>query len=437
MNKILHSRFGRDVFTNSIILLIAKSAGFIIPIIIARTIGINQQTDVFFFLFAFIMFFTMAVASTLEAVLVPFLVGIENKNRNIFINSLLMWSFLTLLIITVIAFLLLIPASSIVTKFNAGQNRLLINLFWESSPLVFIIIFNSIFTAELVSKKYFNQSSFSALLRALVIIITLIYSIPKFGINALPISLLFGEISKLILLVYLASNKCEYEFKIEYKIDEHFKEFINVGGFQFLSVVIVSFNPIVDKTLATWLQGGSLTIIEYAEKIYLIPITVLSLGITMVILPRWSEKFKKGELTALKSEIKKSSSALFLVSIIFIVPIVVFSNEIVSLLFGNKINLSELQSISLNAVYYLIGVPFYLVCLILIRALVASKKTKTLVLISIFRLFFNILFDIVLIYYLGIYGITLSTTINSIILLIMLSNSASVIFNKNQDIKYV
>ena len=406
------------------------------PMIIARTLGINWKTDVFFFAFAFIMFFTLGIASTLEAVLVPFLVGSSLNNKNLFINSLLTWCTALLSFLLLLAYFLLIPATLLLTKFNLSQIILLKQLYWESIPLVFIIIYNSIYSAIIVANRYFLEVSFSAISRALSIVISLIFFIPKIGIYALPLSLLFGETVKLIFLLYYSRTKCKFYNKLEYKINPKFKEFIKIGTFQFLSVIIVSFNPIVDKTLATWLKSGSLTIIEYSEKIYLMPVTLLSVGISMVILPRWAEKFNKSDSFTLKSEIKNGTLIILIISVLIVIPLILFAKDIVGLLYGNKISLIELKSISLNTIFYLIGVPFYVVSLIQIRALVASKRTKALLIISAIRLLLNIVLDILLIYYLGIYGITIATSINSMILILILSASLKNIFNKYK-VEYV
>lgn len=421
LRKTLASRVSRDITVNGIVLGISKSIGFLVPIIIARSLGITSETDVFFFLFAIIMFFTMAVSSTLEGIVVPFLVGTNTHDQNSLINGLVSWSTVALVGVMALVVLSLEPAADIVTNFDPKQRKLLFDLSLLTIPIPLVIVYNSLLTSILVTRGYYIYSSLGALIRALLICGFLIGFVDVIGVFGIPLALFCGECVKLCVLTYYSYSRCLYRFEWVRQMRSDLKDLIHTGGYQFFSVLIVSFNPIVDKTIATWIVIGSLSILEYSEKILLVPVTFLSLGVTTILLPRWAAKFKTQDHDSVKREVSIASVFVLVGSMLIVVPMVMFCDPIVHLLFGGEISNIEASTIAISSIYYLIGVPFYVISLLLIRVLLAAKSTKRLALLSIIRFVLNLALDILLIQFYGVYGIAISSTLNIMILTGMLA----------------
>lgn len=414
---IYSSKLSKDIVSNSIILLFAKGIGFIVPIYIARVIGITKETDVFFFIFAFLMFFINTIAVAIESVLIPYLVNKNSNERNLLINRIISKLFYFIPLSIIIAFILLKPYSVYLTNFDKEQIEILYKLFYSSIPLFFIIIFNNILSSNLASQNKITVTSIAEFIRTVIILFTLLILFGQLKIYVLPLAFILGELTKLLFMFLLNTKKLGYIFFLRYDVDEEYLLFIRKAAVQVFAIIIVGFNPVIDRTMATWLNVGDLSIIEYSEKIYLIPSIFFILGFSKVILPRWAANFVQNNMLQIRKDVKIIGIVLFLLSGLVVMVMIYFNSELLTLLFGNKFTPIVLNILSFSSIIYLIGIPFYVLFNIGFRLFLATRNNEILLRLSIYRLILNILMNIIFIYYFGVYGIAISTTINSVIIM--------------------
>ena len=81
--------------------------------------------------------------------------------------------------------------------------------------------------------------------------------------------------------------------------------------FVFLALSVFSFNSLIDKTITTTFNLGSLTLFSLAEKLFLFPITILIITYLNYDLPILSKKILKSKKFDLTQDLLKKSIIFF------------------------------------------------------------------------------------------------------------------------------
>ena len=235
--------------------------------------------------------------------------------------------------------------------------------------------------------------------------------------------LIAGIISFTIMLYYIYRKNSQklgqYSFKtdtLRKLITFGFKSYIqNLTGFLNYQISIF----ILAYSLDTWNVGIFSVAVSIAAMVLFIPDTIGT-----VLLPFLSSKRND-------SDIHKSTAAIIRNIVIVLIPgILVFS------IFG-KLIISYLYGSNYSASYYpmlfiLIGVAFLSIYKILTRNFTSRNKQHLTIIVTTLTLCVNIILNIVLIRFWGIYGAVLSSTFSFILLGLLLLS----IFKKESGLSF-
>jgi len=422
--SVLRSRLSRDITVTTLLSLFSRGIGLIVPFIIAFFYGVSEVTDAFFFVYSVIMFFTLIFSATLETVLVPLIV--EQKKHieklNSFLGKITGLTIISFGIVAISVLILMEPATNLCTKFAPSAVMLIEQLAFESSPLVFFTIIGSVLIANLNAHSRFYISAVSPGIRGLAVILMIVSLHWLLGVHAIPVAYCVGSFL-CALFLWMSSKKKLDGLKIvpRFHWDAEFKRFIKIAGFQMFGLAAVGFNPVINRAMASWLGSGSISVLEYAEKIYLIPVLLLTSGLFAVILPRWSESAYAESPSNLNREVRLFLGFSFGLSVFVIVPALIALPIIVRALYGPGIEDSRvLTHIHGTAFYYLLGVGPYIMGQLVVRALLALKLTRVIMMISLLKTILNVGLNLVFMLWLGVAGIALSTAVNSVIVFFLL-----------------
>ncbi|MDX9902144.1 MAG: lipid II flippase MurJ [Aliarcobacter sp.] len=104
--------------------------------------------------------------------------------------------------------------------------------------------------------------------------------------------------------------------------------------FMIFSNGIIFILPMIDKLFASKLGDGSVAILSYAEKIYLLPVSVFLTTYAVAMFPNLTKLIKESEYDEVNRTLKKSIVLNIFISFIFISFIFIFNIEIVELFYG-------------------------------------------------------------------------------------------------------
>ena len=391
-----------------------------------------------------LLFFDIALGTAISSSFIPVFneyLGKGEKEKAIeFSNSFLNIIFLITAVICAIGVIFRGPIVGLLGKGLAPEVKML------SSQLVAIMFPSMIFTAlaysltgVLQSYGEFNAPAAISLVSNGIMVVYLLLAKDSLGIHGVSVAMLIAWAFQLIVLIpSLVKKKYSYRLKINFKNDG-LKKALKLALPILISSWVQPINTMVNMFLASFLNGGqAVSALEYANKLYIIFVGVITYAISNLIFPSISrlaaDMEKKQEFTdVLKTAISSVLFILVPIMIIFLLKRV----EIIRVVyergaFGKE--QTELTSVAL--LWYSFGMLGYGLQEMLNKAFYAEQNGKTPMRVSVIGILLNIALSFVFVRVIntGIMGLPLAASIAStfmaLVLAILLSRRYR-IFNKD------
>ena len=198
-----------------------------------------------------------------------------------------------------------------------------------------------------------------------------------------------------------------------------FPTLIGIFGYQI--------NELVDTNFAAYLKVGTISAINYASRLYLLPVGVFAISLSVVIFPSLSLAVVKENTDLEKSIFTKGLNMLVFLIIPSLVALFFFSNDIIKLIFGyGKFNKNSILMTSEILKCYSLGLLFFSTNHLLTRAHYVHKNRKIPVIASFISIAINIFLDYMLYKNYAHVGITLATTCSAMINFLILFVSVKI-----------
>ncbi len=393
---------------------LGKAVGFLIPFFIAAWFGITSETDAFFFAYGLILFLSGVFAPVVETVIVPYIAEARANSEDVgrFVGRVLGISGVSLLVLIGITLLVIKPILSIITLFDLKNLNLVYHLLIETAPLIIFLVWTSVLAGALNAYKRFAIPAISPAFRAIVNLSIIFIFKGIFGIHAIALGYVVGEVVRLIILLTAIKQLNLFKLYLSFDLRPELREFLKDTSYQTIGMVAIGLNPIVDKTMASWLGGGSVSVLHYADRLYMIPIAFMTSGLMVTLLSHWSSRYYGSGQHRLKEDVKKAIKVVGFITLPIMLFLLLFHRPIVRLAFGRgAFDQTKLLEVGWVWVFYLLGLVPTIIGLIFVRAHLVLKNTRILMKIAFFTVVMNALWNYVFMHYLGIKGIALSTSI--------------------------
>lgn len=329
-----------------------------------------------------------------------------------------------ILICTIVVGIVFIFATPIVKGFASGFEGEVLEtavFFTRISILgIYFMAISNILKGFLEIQKNFIIPA----IKGFVFNITLIISIALSTIVdnlILPVGIVAALMLQTILLLP-SSRKLgfNYTFGIQLK-DKYLKKIMLLSIPVILGVSVNQINVLVDRTIASQITVGGISALNYADKLGFFIQGVFVVSIVTVMYPVLTKLSANNNIC----EFKKKTSDFISVVHIFLLPATVgsliFSEQIIMLLFGRgAFDQNAIQMTSNALFYYSIGMIGFGQRQILSRVFYSMQETKTPMINAAIGMMLNIILNIVLSRYIGIGGLALATSIAAIFTSVLL-----------------
>ncbi len=380
--------------------LFANILGFLIPIYIAYVFKISKQTDNFFFSYGIITFGGIVFTGAIRSVIVPFLIERlkDNELFNVFVSTIFYYSVVSILVLSAIFFIIFFGVYYFLHK----------ELFFYlaiSVPIFFFTIQNALFYGVLNSKNLFYLAEMSPLSRAVIIYATIFFFQSSIGILSIILGYTLGEFAKFIHLLYVVKIREKVNLSFKIRQFSEIRGFLKGCTYQILSTAISSASPLIDKVVASFLIVGSISMLDYGDKLFMV-FTVILNSFLVIILSKWSN-----DVINKKFDLKKMNTIIYIImgiTSVIVVVIYFLKGHIVGILYP-KIPKDRQIIIAMILLLNVIGFIFYASSQIINRATIAFKATGILVKTAIVKSIVNVTLDVLFVLKFGIIGITVST----------------------------
>lgn len=416
-----------DTITTTVLSTFGKGAGFLIPFFVAVWFGATAETDAFFYAYGLIVFMAVIFSPVVESLMVPFIAEARAKNEDVgaFVGKVL-GTTLAILSILSAAFLFFIkPLLPLISRFSPEGIDLIFVILLESIPLALLLVWTSVLSGTLNAYKIFGVPAISPAFRAIATLSFIFLFKDSMGVHSIAWGYVVGEAVRLaILFVILGRLKSTLRLKLSLGWDKKFTGFLKTSSYQVASMSVLAFTLIINKTIASWTGVGGVSLLEYAERLYMIPLTLLSSGILVTTLSHWSSRYQQSRDEGLRRDVHKTLKALTIFGIFLSGLLYISEDYIVWFAYGRGgLPSDKLMEIKIVFEIYILSITPYFLTQVYTRAFMTIQKTKILMNTAFILFLVLICLNFVFVPVLGVRGIVISYLIALLFALFFLSYS--------------
>lgn len=408
----------------SSISLLVKLLGMAREMLLARNLGVAPEVDAFVVAFGLVMLYVNVILGTVPAALVPVFVKIKTQEGDEAALDLGVWTtvlglglaFGAILVLNVFARPILAAAGP---GLGPEARAWLVPVFRAMTPL---IAFSTV--SQLLAAVENAEGRFA--LPALVPGLTAVASVaglavfPEFRIWALIAGLLAGGLLEAAALAWTVSRR--FRRKLGPIPWPHVKTFIRqftpmVGG-----GLLMCSTALVDVGVASFLPAGGIAALTYANRIPQALMTLSAGALGTAVLPTFSRLTATRDWQRLRRVAGTFLLGTMALAAAAAVVLILASRPMIAAVFQRGA-FTEAQTLEVARVQtmYFIQLPFYIGGIIVVRVISALGSNQVLLPAAAFSAAVNLGFDILLLKWMGLPGIALSTAVVHALTLVLLS----------------
>jgi putative peptidoglycan lipid II flippase len=278
----------------------------------------------------------------------------------------------------------------------------------------------NILTSYLQIKNKFSITGLIGVPYNIILIASIILS-TKYGYPILGFGSLLALAGNFIFL-YPFARKEGYKYVFRMNIhDENIKKMIWLVSPVLIGVGVNQINGIVDRTMASTLAEGSISALNYADRLTSLISGVLIVPIGSVIYPKLSEISSNKNVGQFNEIISRSINIVIMFLIPITIGFIILAEPIIKVLFERgsfDINATEMTKSAL--IFYSIGIIGFGLRDILGKIYYSLQDTRTPMINGVIAMTLNIILNIILAQCMGHSGIAFATSISSLITVILL-----------------
>ena len=412
----------KNVAIIMVLTIFSKFFGFFREVALTYYYGASAVSDAYLTANVIPQVLFTLVGTGLATTFIPIFNKIMNKEgeeeANLFTSNIIN---IVLILATVLVLLVMLFTKPVIMIFAPGfiKSPESLNL---SIQFTRISIFGVYFSGVIYIFTSFLQSKNNFLIPAMLGIPLNFVTIISFAIASKTSNsvLAYGIIISMILQVALlipAAIKLhfKYTFKLDFK-DKYVREMLFLAIPVFIGSSVSQLNTVVDKNMASRLQTGTVSALNYGNKLNGFVQGIFVTPLATVIYPSISQMVIDKNEKGLKNTINNS---IIMISI-FVIPAtigaMVISKPIVDLLFlRGEFTESASMMTSTALFFYAIGMLFFALGQIFTRVFYSFNDTKIPMISGVIGVIVNIILNILLIGPLGIGGLALATSLSAVI----------------------
>ena len=434
----------KSSFIVMVINMLSRILGLVREMIIGSVFGASGMTDAYVSATKIPNFFTTLFGEgSLGTVFIPiYNRGLEEKGKEK--TDEFVFSILNLIIaftstMSVILILFSKQILKITTGFADPERFEAANGLLKIVAFYFLFIALSGVVSSLLNnyKKFAVAASMGIVFNLVIIVGTLLLK-NKMGIYGLGVAyLLSGVFQLLMMLPQFFQIMKTYKFVFNLK-DPYVKEMFVLMVPTLIGIFGYQINEIVDNRFATMLPAGTASALNYASRLYLLPIGVFAISLSVVIFPTLSRAVVKNKRKKVRKVVQEGLAMLAFLIVPSSVILFGYAREIVTLVykrghFSNKA--VTLTSETLQ--FYALGLLFFSTIHLLTRSHYVYKDRKLPVISSFIGIFTNILLDFLLYKQYRHVGLTFATSFAAMINFLILFVSLQRRYVRINVLKYI
>lgn len=431
-----HSSFFKNVIVISGSTALSRILGLVRDVVIAHLFGASRAYDSYLIAFMIPHLLRRLLAEgALSSAFIPiFTERLTTDPRratrfaNIVVTVALIF-FPGLVVLGIILAPLYVPFFA--DGFSAEQLELTIRLTQITFPFIALVGLAAIMMGVLNSYGRFFAPAFAPVLFNVGVILSAFALLSFFTepIYALAVGVLLGGLGQLLFQIPYLKDKWRYRPQLDLR-DEGLHKLLKLMLPSVVGLAIFQINSIVDNKLASHLAEGSISALQYAIRLFQLPLGLFVVSVGSVILPKLAAHAAQKDAQSFAQTLRESAKFSLFILLPATAGLFALAQPIIQLLFEHGNFTTEDTRLTVYAlVNYLPGLIGYGLAYLLTRAFYALQDTRTPLLIGAITVALNVALDYILVGPMGVGGLALATSVagtaNVLLLLFVLQRRLS------------
>ncbi len=315
--------------------------------------------------------------------------------------------------------------------FSAEQLDLTIRLTQITFPFIALVGLAAIVMGVLNSYERFFAPAFAPVLFNIGVILSAFALLSFFTepIYALAVGVLVGGLGQLLFQIPYLKDTWRYRPQLDLR-DEGLHKLLKLMLPSVVGLAIFQINSIVDNKLASHLAEGSISALQYAIRLFQLPLGLFVVSVGSVILPKLAAQAAQKDAQSFAQTLRESAKFSLFILLPATAGLFALAQPIIQVLFEHGNFTSEDTQLTVYAlINYLPGLIGYGIAYLLTRAFYALQDTRTPLLVGAVTVALNVILDYALVGPMGVGGLALATSVagiaNALVLLFVLQRRLS------------
>lgn len=406
-------------------LVIGYLLSFVKEASIAKYFGISGDVDAYTIAIQMPVLIFSFVAVAIKSIIIPlyseifYNQGKEASNR--FASIFISFNFFIALVIIILGFLFASPLTYLFAPgFDSDTHNLSVFLMRLTLPTIAFTVITDILIGVANVHKQYVLPSLAVYFLNLSIILCIIILHKKSGIESACLGQLIGGFLQMSYLFFIIRKKFQYHPIIDWK-EPAIKKSFQMSLPVIWGISVAEVNAMVNRMVASMLFAGSIAAINYAGKLNNVFLTFFISAISTIVYPLYAEATAKKNFEQLSIRINSTLSVYSMLLIPLVFFIICFKRDIVEVAFAR--GAFETSAVNLTQGLlgcYSIGLIFMAFRGTITNVFYSMKDTKTVAKNATFGSILNIVLNITLPYFWGIYGLAIATSISAVFISVRL-----------------
>lgn len=408
-----------------LITLISKITGFLREILLGSAYGATYVTDAYLVSLTIPQTLFSSIAAAITTTFIPLYSRIKVEGEPgedmRFTNRVLNVVLVASASLAVLGIVLARPIVSLIARGFKGEVLQMSTSFTRITfPMVVFIGICQVFIGYLQANSEFALPALVGLPSNAVIIAMLLLS-DIVGSYGLVIGTLVGSILQASMLLIGAFRRgYRYTGELNFR-DAYVSKVITLAFPVMLGSMVQQLNVLIDRMLASGLPEGSISALNFANKLNGFAYGLFTISLSTVIFPLLSRLSAEKDMAGFKEKLVKALNVITLIMLPITVGAIVLRRPIVSVLFERGQFDARATSMTASALmFYSLGMVFYGYRDVLNRSFYSLQDTKTPMINGMLTVGLNIVLNLILVRFMQHDGLALATSLSAMVMTVLL-----------------
>ncbi len=397
--------------------IVVKLAATAKHLVVAHQFGTSDALDAFLIAFLLPSFAINVAAGSFNAAFMPTYIQVRERGgreeaQKLF-SSVMVWSTILLLVVSAILALLapyVLPIMG--SSFDPEKQAVTRSLFYVTLPVLIISGLATIWASVLNAGERFALAAIVPVVTPVMAVIVLLAMGKFWGIYALAIGTVGGFVLEAGLLAWGLRQHGLCLIPRWHGMSPAMKQVVRQYAPMAAGALLMGGTGIIDQSMAASLGSGSVSALSYGNKVIALMLGIGSMALSTAVFPHFSRMTAVSDWVGVRHTLKTYTRLVLVVTVPCTLIVICFSESIVSLLFERgAFTGADTRLVGQIQALYAIQVPFYVLGIMGVRLLSALTKNQILMAISAINLMTNVFGNYVFMHYMGVIGISLSTSV--------------------------